>query len=332
MILTENPNLNFYLKKNVEELIQPETYPIDEGAKERHRLYSMLLMSITKHYWNGNKKGREGDYPLNPKKYGKYEFNDYLGHNITSIAVDAYGDVIDFEFNHNKLFNSSAEHAESRMIKRVYSLTQINESWKTTLDPIKPKDDYSTFEDVTLYTTLESCSQCAGIMALARVKEIVYLQTDPGMYLIGNILRNLTRKIENVPNSNGGLIAPMPISGKDIDFADFTKLDNTYEQFKKEVKEKGFFVSKDSQGNVVVDSSESITSFLCTEMAFNIYKDVSESFEKFSVEDLKWPDYQPKDKLGKTVQNAKPNKVVLSEIKEFYQYAVKSGKRGTPHK
>lgn len=332
MTTSENPNLNFYFNKKVEELVQPEIYPIDEGAKERHRLYSMLLMSITKNYWNGNKKGRDGDYPLNPKKYSKYEFNDYIGHNITSIAVDAYGDIIDFEFNHNKLFNSSTEHAESRMVKRVYSLTQINESWKTTLDPVKPKDDYNTFEDVTLYTTLESCSQCAGIMALARVKEIVYLQTDPGMYLIGNILRNLTRKIDNVANSSGGLISPMPISGSDINFEYFARLNGAYEQFKEVVKVKGFFVSKDPLGNIITDKSDSITSFLCTEMAYSIFKDVFDFFEKLTVDDLVYPDYQPKDKIGNTIQNAKPNKLVLTEVKDFYQYASKSGKRGTPHK
>lgn len=327
---TENPNLKFYLNKEVRELIIPEPYIIDEGSKERHRLYSLLLMSITKFYWNGMKRGRNGEYPLNPKKHGKYEFSDYLGHNITSLAVDGYGDVIDFEFNHNKLFNSSAEHAESRMVKRVYTLTQINDSWKTTINDLKPKDDYNTFEDVTLYTTLESCSQCAGIMALARVKEIVYLQTDPGMYLIGNILRNLTRKITSIPDSNGSLTSPMPISGDNIDFPYCIQLNTAYKNFQEDVKSTPFFIPENSQDKK--DSSPSITSFLCTQRAYQVYDEAFKEFEHISEQLLKFPDYKPKDKDGVEIENARSNKFVLAEVKDFYVYATKSGKRGTPHK
>jgi tRNA(Arg) A34 adenosine deaminase TadA len=329
MMKSFNPNLNYYLQKNVEELIKPEVYAINEGMKERHRLYGLLLMAITKYYWNGNKEGRNGDYPLNPKKYGEFEFSDYLGHNIASIAVDAYGSVIDFEFNHNKLFNSSAEHAESRMVKRVYALTQINDSWKTTLEPHNPRTDYNTFEDVTLYTTLESCSQCAGIMALARVKEIVYLQTDPGMYLIGNILRNLTRKIDGIDKSSGTLTSPMPISGKDIDFKYFNKLDEAYGEFPELLKSKAFFKPNDI--NQKEKRSDSITSFLCTEAAYNIYSSAFTDFENLSEDLLQYPDFKPLHD-GKELENARMNKFVLAEIKDFYQYAVKSGKRATPHK
>jgi len=330
MLLTENPNLKFYLDKKVEELIVPENYLIEEGAKERHRLYSLLLMAITKYNWNGNKKGRNGTYPLNPKNYGKFEFNDYYGHNIASIAVDAYGEIIDFEFNHNKLFNSSTEHAEARMVKRVFTLTQINDSWKTSLLTSKPKDDYSTFEDVTIYTTLESCSQCAGVMALARVKEIVYLQTDPGMYLIGNILRNLTRKIENVNGSNGSLTSPMPVSGSDINFIPFGNLNNSFIQFQETVKTNPFFIPTNPQDKT--HTSPSVTSYLCTDSAFQIYNSATSEFELLDEQSLQFPDYKPKDKVGAEIQNAKTNKTVLAEIKDFYQYAIKSGKRGTPHK
>lgn len=325
----QNPNLGYYLSKNVSELIVPENYTIDEGTKERHRLYSLLLMSITKHYWNGNKEGREGTYPLNPLKYGKYEFSDYLGHNIASIAVDATGDIIDFEFNHNKIFNSSAEHAESRMVKRVYSLTQINDSWRVSLEPSKSKDDYGTFEDVTLYTTLESCSQCAGIMALARVKEIVYLQTDPGMYLIGNILRNLTRKIPGVPNSSGSLTSPMPIPGSSFAFQYYDALNTAYDNFPAELALQAFF--KPNDPTVPEKKSPSITSFLCTKFAFEIYQQAFEEFKEITPDKLAYPSYKP-SKDGVVIEAARNNQAVLAEVQNFFQYAASSGKRGTPHK
>ena len=47
--------------------------------------------------------------------------SEYRGHNIAALAVGPTGKIIDFEFNHNKL-NSSAEHAEARLVKRVYEL------------------------------------------------------------------------------------------------------------------------------------------------------------------------------------------------------------------
>jgi tRNA(Arg) A34 adenosine deaminase TadA len=326
--MTDNPNLKYYIdnKKTVEELLIAEPYVIDEGQKERHRMYSLLLMAITKHYWNGNKNGKDGEYPLNPINYGKFEKNDYYGHNIASIAVDAYGD--------NNVFSSSTEHAEARMVKRVFSLTQINDSWKISLE-VKDKSETEkskhTFEDVVLYTTLESCSQCAGIMALARVKEIVYLQTDPGMYLIGNILRNLTRKIENIKDT-GGLTSPMPISGADIEFAYFENLNIEYKNFQQIVnnKEKAFFKPNNPQGKT--DFSPSITSFLCTDLAYQIYKSAANEFESLTKDSLKFKEYKPKSKDGKIIEAAKSNEIVLNEIKDFYQYAIKQGKRATPHK
>ncbi len=48
----------------------------------------------------------------------------YLGHNIACIAVDENGSILDFDFNHNELFNSSAEHAEARLVRRLFSLNQ----------------------------------------------------------------------------------------------------------------------------------------------------------------------------------------------------------------
>ncbi|WP_126652217.1 deaminase [Chryseobacterium aureum] len=330
---TENPNLKFYLDKKVEQLIVPEDYKLEEGAKERHRLFSLLLMSITKYYWNSNKNGKDGKYPFNPVNYGKFENNDYYGHNIASLAVDAYGEVIDFEFNHNNIFSSTTEHAEARMVKRVFSLTQINDSWKVSLEKNENENENEknkhTFEDVVLYTTLESCSQCAGVMALARVKEIVYLQTDPGMYLIGNILRNLTRTIENVPNT-GGLISPMPITGLELDLTYFEQLNTAYKIFQQKVEKTPFFEPNNPQNKK--DFSPSITSFLCTDLAYQIYKDASNEFEHLTEESLKFVDYKPKDKNGIEIMNAKTNKSVLAEVKDFYQYAIKKGKRGTPHK
>lgn len=223
-------NLELYLKGSVEKLVAAPEVKLTEEAKERHRIFSLLLMAITAHYWSGLKNGRDYSYPLNPSKElgdkGRFLEDDYHGHNIACLAVDLNGRVVDFEFNHNELFNSSAEHAEARLVRRVFSLAQISDAKETgtiwelaeikATDAALPKSYATILSGVSIYTTLESCSQCSGIMALGQVKEIVYLQQDPGMYFIGNILRRLT--------VDTGLQAPLPISGEDIDLPYYSLL------------------------------------------------------------------------------------------------------------
>ena len=121
-----------------------------ETVRERHQIYCFLLMKLIHRFWNGNKRGPLGDYPRrltqreardpthrfrgdmieNPDQF-RVNWDRYLGHNIACLAVDGNGEIIDFDFNHNDFFRSSAEHAESRMVRRLFSLTDIFDSWKT---------------------------------------------------------------------------------------------------------------------------------------------------------------------------------------------------------
>ena len=162
-----------------------------------------------------------------------YRGGTYLGHNIGAIAVDARGTIVDFDFNHNEVFNSSVEHAESRLVRRLFGLAQVFDPWRQagvgmapecrargrrrargrarpapreaprtflfTADPVATlsavagaapaQRGYGTLlADVSIYTSLESCAQCSGIMALANVREVAYLQYDQGQYLVGNLM------------------------------------------------------------------------------------------------------------------------------------------------
>ena len=107
--------------------------------------------------------------------------------------MDGNGNIIDFDFNHNAFFRSSAEHAESRLVRRLFSLTDIYDSWKTG-PRVNNKPHAASLGQVTLYTSLESCAQCSGVMSLAGVKQIVYLQNDFTAYKIGNIMYNLANR------------------------------------------------------------------------------------------------------------------------------------------
>lgn len=317
--MAKHPNLEKYWNQNVSALATLPQRTIEAGHKERHSLYALCLMGIVHHYWNGLKRGRQGSYPWNPTTGGDYLQDDYRGHNIAAIAVDKNGAIIDFEFNHNRLFNSSAEHAEARLIRRIYNLTQISDSWDVNSN-FPTYSDYNTFEEVTVYTTLESCSQCSGIMALARVKEVVYLQTDPGMYMIGNMLRNLT--------AGSDLESPLPVPGSEIGLAHFTALDVAYDSFQSGVGAKPFH-----ELNGKKDTTPSITSFLCTDLAYKIYASASSELTAYhgGQKKLQHASALPLDRKGNPVTTGLTNEQVLAEAYHFYNYATKKGRRATPH-
>ena len=100
-------------------------------------------MSVVLGQWNGNKFGESGDYgPWRAEQVigsadgggHLYAGGTYEGHNIAALAVDGEGRVeIDFDFNHNNAFDSSAEHAESRLVRRVFSLDQVYAPWAAPL-------------------------------------------------------------------------------------------------------------------------------------------------------------------------------------------------------
>jgi len=171
----------------------------NEAVRERHQIYCHLLMKLMVRFWNGNKRGPLGSYPRRVKQMEavqpaqptlryrgdmiadpdrlRINWDRYVGHNIACVAVDGNGEIIDFDFNHNDFFRSSAEHAESRMVRRLFSLTDIFDSWKTG-DRIGDRSRAFSLQNVTLYTSLESCAQCSGVMSLGGVKQVVYLQND----------------------------------------------------------------------------------------------------------------------------------------------------------
>src|SRR5205085_2480263 len=88
--------LGDYWNRKAKHLVRLPYPYLQPGAKERHKLYSLLLMALVAYYWNGNKKGRKGTYPWRSAQLESddpFRDNDYLGHNIASLAVDGRGEV-----------------------------------------------------------------------------------------------------------------------------------------------------------------------------------------------------------------------------------------------
>jgi tRNA(Arg) A34 adenosine deaminase TadA len=325
--------------------------------RERHRIYCHLLMKLIVRFWNGNKRGPHGVYPLRaqqkdidqpppqpaqPPRYRGDMMNDpgglrvnwdrYLGHNIACIAVDGNGEIIDFDFNHNDFFRSSAEHAESRMVRRLFSLTDIFDNWRTGQRVAKPRA--ASLNDVTLYTTLESCAQCSGVMSLAGVKQIIYLQNDFTAYKIGNIMYNLANRL-NVTDPQGKASsvpgAPIPIAGLEVGLDEFKQLNDANLEFAKNITAAG--AANDAKGAFFVpdngkpDFDPAITSFLCTDKAHDIF---AAGAAKLGSAPLKYPKWNfPNRPDNKGILS---NEECLAHCQKFYQYADVEGYRGTPHK
>lgn len=355
------PELETFWDKPLSTFATLEPEPIPDAQQERHRIYSLLLMAITLSQWNGNKYGPTGDYgawrtnqvlaPL-PAGGSVYENGSYLGHNICALAVDGLGRPIDFDFNHNNVFDSSVEHAESRLVRRVFALNQVfdplssprpaattstagrtsersgrgaHHLFATALTEraitATPPDigtirGYATLlADVTIYTSLESCAQCSGIMTLASVKDIVYLQWDQGQFLVGNMMYKATA------NTNLGFTAPRPIRGDEFDFDYFDLLNTGNAAFSKAVTQQPFYTSPG-----FTSKTPSVTSFLCTDEAHAIYRSAADEFSALTR--ASHSDYVPPDAPPGTLSN----QAALDQAHTFLDYVVALENRGTPHR
>jgi len=332
------------------------------AVRERHRIYCYLLMKLIVRFWNGNKNGPLGIYPqrdrlqlagpkgaddtprlykgdMNPKPdRDRPNWDRYLGHNIACIAVDGNGHIIDFDFNHNAIFRSSAEHAESRLVRRLFSLTDIFDSWKTGAR-FNGKPHAASLGDVTLYTTLESCAQCSGVMSLAGVKQIIYLQNDFTAYKIGNLMYKLANRVE-VKNPDGSPKqddkgntvtipgAPVPIPASEVGIAEFALLNKGNLDFARKMMEGTEFFFKPSKDGKE-DRDPAISSFLCTDDAYELFAQGAGRFEGMILQVDKYP---YKDQIPNDPDRVMTNAECLAEAVKFYAYVDAEGYRGSPHK
>jgi tRNA(adenine34) deaminase len=85
------------------------------------------------------------------------------GHNIGSVLVNPKGFPVFWSRNANNLLDDSTQHGEVRLIQNYLACKGVG----------------GYVHDYTVYTTLEPCAMCAGLMTLSRVSRVVYGQNDP---------------------------------------------------------------------------------------------------------------------------------------------------------
>ena len=250
--------IKFNATTPVSELIEISDIALTEEDIERHNLYMLLTLCMVYDNWciyKNNPDVVEAYQQVAPD----HEFSEYVGHNIGALLVDAEGEIVTYGFNNNHLHNNSTEHAETRLIRKALRIYN-RRNYKTG----EGESGYwKILKGHTVYTSLESCSQCSGIMDLANIEQVVYAQVDPGQGHIGNILYNLHR-------DEGLSGAPKPIKADFLPI--FGQIEDAYDHFG------GIAQSQGSR-------RPGATKFLRSTQAFTVYRDAADQLENFSAND-----------------------------------------------
>jgi len=268
-----------YYDVKLADLRSPEVEELRKCWNNRMNIYCYALLTILSQNHNGNKKGcfienrdptrtkqfsgelvNEAKHPTKKFVY-QHEQESYHGHNIAALAVDENGSIISYSFNHVTVFKSTTEHAEERLVDKLFknSFHYFGEH-----GAMKPKQ---MLEKITIFASLEPCHQCAGKLYFAGVKQVIYLQKDVD---VGNIIRSIFQ--------NGSLHSgfPLPIIASFYKFPYSSRLDQARELFVEQ--------------NLDLDS---VPDFLCSDAAYDLFEEASQIFPNLLASEKKCSDWKP---------------------------------------
>ena len=87
------------------------------------------------------------------------------GHNIGCVMVDSNSKPIAWNVNCVTILDNGTQHGEVRVVQEFLSSSQASGKY---------------IDGNTVYTTLEPCAMCTGMMTMTKAKRCVYVQADPG--------------------------------------------------------------------------------------------------------------------------------------------------------
>lgn len=165
--------------------------PATSVQAERDVIYTLLAYAVVRKDWQTDQ--------TEPQR----------GHNIGSVLVDPNGQVVFWARNANKITANGSQHGEVRLIRNYLE---------------QAKTDY--LKGYTIYTTLEPCAMCSGMMVLTQVSRTVYGQTDPDY---GNALQRLALDSSALPG--GFKPYPRPVQSDASESPVRIALDNAYAKY-----------------------------------------------------------------------------------------------------
>ncbi len=182
-------------------------------SEERDEIFMLLSYALVHQDW------QSGSIPRFERR----------GYNIGSVLVDPDNNVVKAALNSVTSHNNSTQHGEVRLMQHF----------------LKESDHYN-LDGFTIYTTLEPCAMCAGMMVMTNVDKVVYGQSDV------DFAKALERLAFDSTSINGYSPYPRKVTTIKNNSSISKKLDQAFESFLKNSDEK--FLSR----FLVTDQAEEI--------------------------------------------------------------------------
>lgn len=167
------------------------------------------------------------------------------GHNIGGVLVNPRGEVVWWGRNSRKITCNGTQHGETRMMLSYMDVVQT-----------------SNLRCHTIYTTLEPCAMCSGMMSLQKITRSVFGHTDPDF---GQAMERL-----NAPFNGKRLKRTVVPHSSPSKFR--VALDSAQQEFI-DVESKNLQARGQNPG-----LAHDITAFLLTDTAKKIYSSATERF------------------------------------------------------
>lgn len=123
----------------------PVTEVPQDVQKERDHILSLLTLAFVHNDW-------------------QTASSSVRGHNIGSVLADENGMPVFWTRNSVKKLNNSSQHGEVRLATKYLS-NQVETKYMP--------------RGYTLYTTLEPCAMCTGMLSMIETQRVVFVQQDP---------------------------------------------------------------------------------------------------------------------------------------------------------
>ncbi|CAN7393287.1 hypothetical protein LJR098_003351 [Rhizobium sp. LjRoot98] len=169
--------------------IEAPIFQLTDVEKERHSFFLGGLCALVYERWAIDRSRKETRAAY-AEAFPGHDFCEYGGHNIGAFVVNGRNEIVCFALNQNRRENNPLAHAETRAIARTVEIRN-SEQYRAGTTRANYDDLLVGFK---VYTTLESCTLCSGVMDLANIGEVVFAQEDPGQHGIGNLLYEWGRR------------------------------------------------------------------------------------------------------------------------------------------
>ncbi|WP_196890094.1 nucleoside deaminase [Aureivirga sp. CE67] len=181
-----------------------EEAKISPEQEELDQFFILMSMAMTYKFWQNEAINKRGT-------------------NMGAILVDENGNIVSHGLDSEFVIGDRTKHAEMVTIEKHFILSQ------------KPN-----LENLTLYSTIESCAMCAGAMTFKKLERDVYGQKDS---IFGNAFQRL--QFDSSENENGYKPYPDTVELTHSKITEIQELEKLYLEFDWKNKSlRDFLVSK----------------------------------------------------------------------------------------